>query len=1325
MKIQKKPYEISLWTTTSDSEGNLIEKKLGVIGSAEMEDSPFRTFEPHLIENINGSKTLTFSIFWRWYNPETQEFESNPWEKYLVNERRIKLRYDENWYEFVIKEVEESKEEYKKTFTCVSAPILELSRNGYNVELDDTLYNSQGTAIELAQRILDGSDWVVDEDNSDKIYSFYTEHLYRAVATDNVTVTDIKEGTTISIPQNANVYFFYSEIENEKSPVQLLYNWDHLKDSEGQDILDGNWPLPANVDSNNVIINEPIYLYEGPISSFDIEEIDLTYKCARLVLSQLGHYDPILKAFVKDYEDNSGNRKYGYIKTEYITSDVIGNLINNPKDYTLTRSQETLSAWGTYVQNWYPSNGASLNQTTYPGLTDLGDIEAGTKINLETDPNNIMTGLMLWKIPTKDTYIYNTSTKENLVFLPNGIIRGSKYVFRIKCCLIKSSNLKVSGYMSVPNAPPSNKKIWEPLPNPNNICCGLYLHGKPILTFKTNNIEGHPQEFERVEGINGVSIPVDEGWYKYENNAFEPATANDGIYDGTKQYYKSVEDRTKLPYYYGIATADTEYSKEDLNNTTLEVRISTEQNLPKNTYLIVQDVELFQYYADEKCEPLMYTDEKFFCPPGSPLISDIKQTLKIYDPAENSTAKNETEYKWEAEFTDLENIEPYKPINNDYLAINSITGAQSNYYNLLQEVCETFQCWADFKIEYKNENPGEQDIKEHYYKSPDIVVDPAATYYLRVEDEGEVFYNIIDFELTEYHNPQAEGWYEMKKTAKKAVLKNYIGKENYAGFRYGINLSGISRSIDSNEFVSKMIVAGNQTEGAKNGICTIERAEDNPTGTTSVYDFTYYINQQLLDEDALNKDLYIEDENSIGFYPQMKALTQRHLELLDQWNLWTNQWITQGGRKQVAESESQAAREQQIFAFEDLCTFIRDDSGYMYQGYGTLDPSSADAYDRVVKFVNTYWDQDPEHNSTIEFWIKYVNASYILDSSLKELEDATNAYNKADSEIKEIQKELTDIEARITILQKEFFSKYNNFIQEGTWNDADALDDDLYYYDAAQVLKVSAQPRVSYQISVIELSELEGYEPYTFAIGDKTYIEDTEFFGWTSNGSPYREEVVVNEINWSLDEPENNQIVVQNYRTQFEDLFQRLSASVQQAELNANAYNRAAQIVQPSGKIDQSALQKSFELDRDRIEMSFGTGSITQNREGIIIEGLGKDRKDKLKITGKGIFITADNGTTWTPIMRGSGANAATLTSGSLDVSNINIIDGNFPSFQWNGDGLTAYGFKDIAYQKYEPTSDSFDPSEEDLWELGQLKQIEIASIDIVIPEEEEENNGN
>jgi phage minor structural protein len=72
--------------------------------------------------------------------------------------------------------------------------------------------------------------------------------------------------------------------------------------------------------------------------------------------------------------------------------------------------------------------------------------------------------------------------------------------------------------------------------------------------------------------------------------------------------------------------------------------------------------------------------------------------------------------------------------------INSIKVSKSNYFNAIQSLCETFECWAEFDI-------------EHW-------------------DDGRI-------------------------KSKTVRFHNYIGKDNHIGFKYGVNLKSISRTIDS------------------------------------------------------------------------------------------------------------------------------------------------------------------------------------------------------------------------------------------------------------------------------------------------------------------------------------------------------------------------------------------------------------------------------------------------------------------------------------------------------------------------------------------------
>jgi hypothetical protein len=123
--------------------------------------------------------------------------------------------------------------------------------------------------------------------------------------------------------------------------------------------------------------------------------------------------------------------------------------------------------------------------------------------------------------------------------------------------------------------------------------------------------------------------------------------------------------------------------------------------------------------------------------------------------------------------------------------VKAVEAKQSNYFNIIQSICETFECWADFEIAH--------------------------------DEDGNI-------------------------TSKKIHLKNYIDKDNFAGFRHGVNLKSISRTKSSKNFVSKLIVPSNLNEYGEGGICTIARSGLNETGESYLYDFRYYVNQGLLSQ---------------------------------------------------------------------------------------------------------------------------------------------------------------------------------------------------------------------------------------------------------------------------------------------------------------------------------------------------------------------------------------------------------------------------------------------------------------------------------------------
>lgn len=96
------------------------------------------------------------------------------------------------------------------------------------------------------------------------------------------------------------------------------------------------------------------------------------------------------------------------------------------------------------------------------------------------------------------------------------------------------------------------------------------------------------------------------------------------------------------------------------------------------------------------------------------------------------------------------------------------------------------------------------------------------------------------------------------------------------GFKYGIDLKTISRSIDSNQITTKIIVSPNINEYAEEGICEIAKSLYSETGENYIYDFGYYISQGLLNSGELNKYFYLSEDGTSGFYIQLKQLNTEY-----------------------------------------------------------------------------------------------------------------------------------------------------------------------------------------------------------------------------------------------------------------------------------------------------------------------------------------------------------------------------------------------------------------------------------------------------------------
>ena len=689
--------------------------------------------------------------------------------------------------------------------------------------------------------------------------------------------------------------------------------------------------------------------------------------------------------------------------------------------------------------------------------------------------------------------------------------------------------------------------------------------------------------------------------YKLENGIYNIDEEN--IY-----FQETIIPSESFDYVYKIAECKNSLSYSEMieMSSSLGFFIEAESS---SSDLYIEDVQFFNYVPveEENVERPLFPGEIW-------TESQVVNTYYYYYPSKDYSSIEDISFIYKGNTPSTVFLDYY---DKKYEKVRSIKASESNRFNLLQDLCEIFECWVKFEI--KHEKDGSISLDENY---------------------------------------RPEKW---------VSFHEYIGKDNYAGFKYGINLKSIEREINSDAIVSKVIVKNNSNEFAKDGFCSIARASENPSGENFILDFSYYIQQRLLIFSELTNDLYSDINGHIGYYKKLKEINNlRDLYIEEQSKLFTDladyQSTCQIYTTLLFEAEEEL-REQEIRIYEL--------TGLTFQNL-------------LNDKQNSWWD----NNETISVMSSIGRLTNLIPKYENYLESAKENLANAQKRFDELTRILTEDkfsednpeERRLLIEKKElhktFYQKYSRFLQEGSWISEDYIDDELYYLDAYGTAHTSSQPQISYNISVLELSQLEGYENYAFALGDKTTIEDVEFFGWAFKDgvqTPYKEEVVVTEITILLDSPESNEIKIQNYKTQFEDLFQRITATTQSIEYSTGQYNKAAGIVETDGTISANVLQNSV-LNNSLILSNAQDQSVIWDETGITTTNL-KNPSEIVRIVGGGIFLSTDGGTNWYTGITGRGINANYITTGQLDTSKINVYNGSFPSFRWDGNGISAFNF--------------------------------------------------
>lgn len=1161
--MKKDKYEISLWEDylvpatiidgKEDVPAHYEERKIAVIGSDSM-TSPCRAYNPKLIENINGTNDFTFEMFYTYRennDAEGNADQQNPFLNLLVNERKVKCKWKDKWYDFIIKKCQEDSSGKKITYTCQDLYINELSKNGFSLTFDNELENNTGTAPELVKKVLKGTDWMLSENNDiiqqEKEEPVYEVELLQQLGSNQnsgpkeVEVVD----TDPKIPKDAKILVFYNQLQEVIAKV----NENTGNYSTSMDLQFAYSPVYQTEKNSQLVINAEVYFINNLKIEKKINEdtnttylaffaffnnswgllfnlyfnggVSKEYRAKKLVKSKISKFDPTTERYCNVLLPNAAGDGYSdkdtiyeYSTIEWNDALVAQNLIINSSNFIKT-------------DGWTPCE----SSTAIPKLGLYYKEEGKTTFSVSC-----------LGLSANTTYL-NDSIKHTTSFLPEeGLIKGDTYILRFKIRETTSDTDEPSSYYIT-----DYSKISVAIKNYTTSSDGkIFIDDTPPYLEKQNE---------------WIKPKEDEDWVEAE-------------FVCTKSLTKEKIYTNQIGLFFTNGDGNTRW---------------------------IEEIQLFRKIIGSK------GGQEVRINPGDFDISSVSKVVyKYYNYTTNSGKVNKDDIEYlhvsTSPWTDNGNLEVQYTDNFD--KVRSISAKQSNRFNILQTIAETFECWLQFEI-------------------------------LHDENTGKIIYQ--------------------KGVPQKFVsIKSEIGQETGVGFIYGIDLKTISRTIQSDQIVTKTIVSANDNEFAPSGSCDISRSIENYPRVNYILNFDYYISQGLLDGGQLNNDLY-DSTGDICYYYNLNKINkqyQENSELL----VVKNQELLKQQAMQTTYNEAYTASIANVNQLKEELRALAGTTSYDHAN--------------TRKYI--------EENKNIKEVYAKVNALVVEEQKVKNYNELVNqltaSINRLSEQIEKKTKEQKALIEEAELLDEKFYKKYFRFIQEGSWTSQDYIDDNLYFLDAQSVAYTSSRPQISYNISVIRISNQEGFENKIFKLGDITYVQDTEFFGYTYINqvkTPYKEKVLVSSITSYFDEPSKDSFTVQNYKTQFEDLFQRITSTTQSLQYAAGKYAKAANIMNDDGTINIETLQSSIAVN-ENIVYSAQNETFKQDDTGITLTDA-NNPNDKTKINSKGIFISTDGGTTWKNAVRGEGISTQYLTAGNINVGSIVILDGQFTTFRWDSKGISAY----------------------------------------------------
>lgn len=633
------------------------------------------------------------------------------------------------------------------------------------------------------------------------------------------------------------------------------------------------------------------------------------------------------------------------------------------------------------------------------------------------------------------------------------------------------------------------------------------------------------------------------------------------------------------------------------------------------------------------------------------------------------------------EFNDGKAYTIYLPITENYNTKKlssydldkrrAISGEKSNRFSLIETVAKTFHCFTRFLVEH-NENGS-----------------------IKTDGNG--------------------------KPIKRFTFVSELGRKQFNGFNYGVNLESVERTLESENLITKMHVESIENQYSDSNMVTIQESQYNQLGMTYLYNFSYYINRGLLD-----KDRFLEDYNKLLSYvgsrtKAMQVILEKYspmiseksrLETALEINKFSQESILSLVKEKMAEIHwdyfySVKAKDKAIefpnITLSNLQDYedSSDKIGYetykdTYDGYKTYEASDTGKYKIPTRYhtvsdlakymeyrlidgktdfddVSNYWSGQIGLANTENALLSIFSYQETYKSNVTKSANLSVDLAKIEEEVKEYENFRDKTNKEISSYIKRFENRYAQFIIEGQWPGSDYIDADTFYLDATRAHAAACVPKVSYSVGAIDFAKATNpYNPedtdwgkeFIYDVGDISYVKDEELFGNTE------QLVMIASITSEIDKNTQDKLELRNFETRFEEIFQQVAATVTNVELNENTWGKAANFM-ADGTINESILQSSIAKNNNLTIHSANNDVVTDNK-GITIKDTA-NKVDVLRAVAGGIFFSNNGGISYRTGITADGMSASLVTAGRLDTSKIVIRDDENPLFCLDKLGLSAY----------------------------------------------------